>query len=108
VAMNLASETFLHKGKTWHRVPAEAYEAYVVGLDLGQSQDPSALSVVHYLRTPLGSWTPREGNHGGVLRQDVEVRYDVLHLERLQIGISYVDQVQYVAGNAAAKRNSPQ
>ena len=37
-------ETFTYRGQTWTRYPApSADEAFVMGVDLGQSQDPTAI-----------------------------------------------------------------
>jgi len=56
-------ETFTHHGETWTRYPAEADGAFILGCDLGQSQDPTAIIVLHHRRTPLETWTVDEKNH---------------------------------------------
>lgn len=54
-------ETFKYKGREWkqYAVP-KADEAYVMGVDLGQSQDPTALTVIHYTLTPTQDWEVNE------------------------------------------------
>jgi hypothetical protein len=93
-----AVERLEFKGETWYRFPAIAEERFVVGVDLGQSNDPTAVSVIHWTRTPLSSWTPRHavGNTRNTLWQDYEERFDVRYLERLPLGSPYPAQVQHV------------
>ena len=38
-------ETFRHKGKRWERILAEPYQRFTMGVDLGQSQDYTAISM---------------------------------------------------------------
>ena len=93
--MALTYETFPHKGVTWRRYPAApADEVYVMGLDLGQSQDPTAIAVLHATRTPLPTWT--KDDKGRTTRQDVLARFDVVHAERLKLETSYPEIVAYV------------
>jgi len=65
-----------------------------MGLDLGQSQDPTALSVLEWNRKPLETWTPRRSN-ANVLIQDSQDRYDIRHIERLRLGWSYPEMIAY-------------
>jgi hypothetical protein len=44
-------------GSNLERQPAEADEAFVMGVELGQSQDPTAIGVLHHTRVPLETWT---------------------------------------------------
>jgi hypothetical protein len=44
---------------------------------------------------PLDAWTPNEKR--ARVDQDVKVSYDVVHLERLRLNSSYVEQVAHVA-----------
>jgi hypothetical protein len=88
-------ETFPYKGETWTRHPADPPdEAYIAGVDLGQSQDPTAIIVLHHTRTPLDTWTVDEKRH--TTRQDIEERFDCVHAERVPLGTSYPDVVAYV------------
>ena len=69
---------------------------YCLGLDIGQVNDYSAISVVRRSRTPIA---PENGGIDGLtLRQRLtEPRYDVLFLKRLELGMTYPAQVDYVA-----------
>jgi hypothetical protein len=87
-------ETFEHRGETWTRHSAEADEAFVMGVDLGQSQDPTALVVLHHTHTPLETWTVDEKNHK--TKQNIEEYFDCVHAERVPLGTSYPDVVAYV------------
>jgi hypothetical protein len=94
--MAVTPETFTYKGQTWKRFHApKPDEAYVLGVDLGQSQDPSAVVVLHHTRTPLPTWSVIERTH--TTRQDVQERFDVVYAERLRLNSSYPDIVNYVS-----------
>ncbi len=80
----------------WHN--AEPLSKFYVGVDLGQSMDPTALSVLHHCRTPLDRGTTIRDEPGLLeQRQDVAEHFDVRHLERLPLGMSYTAIVQHVA-----------
>lgn len=74
---------------------ARPVNRWIVSADLGQSTDPTAICVMHHSVTPLETWKaiPERNLH----RQDRVERYDVRHLERLPLGMSYPEQVQRVA-----------
>jgi hypothetical protein len=66
-------------------------ERYVLSVDLGQSNDPTAIAVLHHqeheqFNTDLGVRGERERVES----------FDVRHLGRLPLGLSYVDQVSEV------------
>jgi hypothetical protein len=58
----------------------------VLSADLGQSQDPTAICVMEYLKGTQVTWKGRESPGG----EQFLVRY----LQRLPLGMSYVDQVR--------------
>ena len=88
-------ETFSYKDQNWTRLPAPpADEAFLAGLDLGQSTDPTALIVMRHHREPLDDWDVDKAKR--VTRQKVKQRFDVVHAERLPLGTSYPDVVQHV------------
>jgi hypothetical protein len=62
---------------------------YVLGADLGQSMDPTALCVLEHTHAF------REWERGG--RDQFEDAFDVRHLQRLPLGLSYPSVVQEVA-----------
>ena len=64
-------------------------DKFVVGVDLGQSMDPTAICVLqHRVISHL--------HYKGHLRQVGET-FDVRHLQRLPLGLSYPEQVDAVA-----------
>jgi hypothetical protein len=88
-------ETFEYRGQPWTRFPAPpADEAFIAGVDLGQSQDPTAIIVMRHTRVPLETWTVYEKKR--TTRQNVEEHFDVVHAERLPLGTPYPDVVQHV------------
>jgi hypothetical protein len=62
---------------------------FVVGVDLGQVADPTAICIIERITEPVEDWT-------SLLPVEVKSRFEVRHLERLKLGVSYVDQVAYV------------
>jgi hypothetical protein len=79
----------------WHQIPARAVDRYFMGVDIGQSSDPTAICVLQHRIIPLDTWTPnRKAEHW---KQDRQQFFDVRHLERLPIGRPYPEYVQNVA-----------
>lgn len=75
-------------------LPAKAVDRWIVGLDVGQSIDPSAVSAIQHVVTPVDEWK----YSGGVTwRQQSTEKFLVRHLERLPLGTPYPQQVQHVA-----------
>src|SRR5262245_574995 len=94
----MVTETFEHEGERWTRRRAKASEQFIVAADLGQSTDPTAISVLHHTITPLETWTTvRKPSGGGILTQDVVELFDIRHLERIPLGTSYLEVVERVA-----------
>lgn len=88
-------ETFKYRGHAWTRFLAPpGDEAFIAGVDLGQSQDPTALVVLRHTRTPLETWTVND--KARTTKQDIEERFDCVYAERVKLGTSYPDVVAYV------------
>jgi hypothetical protein len=70
---------------------------WVMGLDLGQSSDPTAISVLEHINGVLDS-NPEWERHCGIgsIPQVKAERVNVRHLERLPLGTSYPAIVQHV------------
>jgi hypothetical protein len=70
---------------------------YVIGADLGQAADPTAISVVQHDHgvLDLGSDFERHTNQSAHLQTEAQ-RYRVVHLERLRLGTPYGDVVRHV------------
>lgn len=79
----------------WRYSEARAVNKWLVGVDLGQSVDPTAICVMNHTVVPGENWTPIDQKH--IWRQDRVERFDVRHLERLPLGRPYPEQVQHVA-----------
>jgi len=94
-------ETFTHKGESWMRIAADPIDRWCVGVDLGQSSDPTAIAVVHHRVEPLeDEWITKRAtvpNRYHILRQKTDEWFEVPHLERLALGTSYPAIVQHVA-----------
>src|SRR5215216_2659946 len=78
----------------------------IVGVDLGQSQDPTAVTVIERGYVSAGAlynaeyWLPgnkwRERRQVYAAREPVKLEYHVRHLERPALGTSYVDVVERI------------
>lgn len=66
----------------------EEERTFMLGVDLGQSQDPTASAVVHYRKF--------FSHHASGSRKLVGNRFDVVHLERLPLGLAYPQVCQEV------------
>ena len=84
------TETFTHKGESWVRITADPVDRFCVGVDLGQSSDPTAIAIVRHRVEPLeDQWTQTRAkvrNAWNILRQNVEEVFEVPHLERVTLG----------------------
>ena len=92
--MAMMTEHFTYKRERWSRHWAEADEAFIMGVDLGQCMDPTAIIVLRYTRTPLDTWAVN--NEARTTKQDVQERFDVVHAERMPLGTRYPDVVAHV------------
>lgn len=79
----------------WRKLPARRVNRWIVGVDLGQSTDPTAICVLNHRVEPREKWTPND--NAKTWRQDRTEHFDVRHLERLPLGLPYPIQVQQVA-----------
>jgi hypothetical protein len=71
---------------------------WIVGVDLGQSSDPSAICVLENVEGVLDYNTPHERHtNTGLIPQKKAQRFLVKHLERLPLGLSYPVQIQHVS-----------
>ena len=72
----------------------------IVGIDLGQQRDPTALTVIERGYVPSGAlynahyWY--KGRELYSAREPVKLEYHVRHLERPSLGTSYVDVVERI------------
>ncbi|OSJ34221.1 hypothetical protein BSZ19_12825 [Bradyrhizobium japonicum] len=78
----------------WRSVYARPVDRWFVGVDLGQSTDPTAISVMNHRVLPLDGWDVIEKTR--TRRQKRMTHFDVRHLERLPLGMSYPQQIQRV------------
>ena len=80
-----------------------ASDCWVVGVDLGQASDPTAIAVEH-IKGALDPNSEIERHTGtGPLPQTPAERVYVRHLQRLPLGLSYPVQVQ-AANDLMARR----
>jgi hypothetical protein len=85
---------------SWRQVPAKPFDRWIVGVDLGQVSDPTAIAVLNHRVVALGTWTASEGRR--LWREDQTEHFDIKHLERLPLGSSYPSQVSHV-GNLLSR-----
>jgi hypothetical protein len=70
---------------------------WVIGVDLGQASDPTAIAVLEHVRGVLDPNSAYERHtNTGRLPQKLAERINARHLQRLPLGLSYPVQVQAV------------
>jgi hypothetical protein len=80
-------------------IPVRAEVEYCLGWDIGQTTDPSALALVRRQRTPIPF---EDGGVGSDLVQRLgDDVFITLALERLPLGLNYVDQAAIVKSRLA-------
>jgi hypothetical protein len=58
----MAMTQFLHKGETWTRHSVTPARTFIMGLDIGQSQDSTAMSVMEWNHVGTASRRLRLGD----------------------------------------------
>jgi hypothetical protein len=69
---------------------------FVVGVDIGQAVDPTAVAVVEHITGVIDGGSDYERHCGLPTEQKPAERVDVRHLQRLPLGLSYPNIVQRV------------
>ncbi|MGY8681193.1 hypothetical protein Q2941_25845 [Bradyrhizobium sp. UFLA05-153] len=78
----------------WTVIEARPRSAWVVGVDLGKSVDSTAIAIMHHTIKGTGEWT---ADHKTRTRREKSVqRFDLLHLQRLPLGMNYVAQANAI------------
>jgi hypothetical protein len=89
---------------------SETETSYIVGLDLGQKSDPSALTVVEkQIRAETRVKTRVSGpdQRGGKVTDRSRPRYNLVHLDRFELGTPYPEVVRQTAAVVRAEETGP-
>lgn len=78
----------------WKRVSACPIDEWVVGADLGKSVDNTAIAVMHH--TVTGTGEDIVDHRLKVRRERTIRRFDLVHLQRLPLGMNYVAQAHAI------------
>jgi hypothetical protein len=78
----------------YRRIEVRNKDAWVVGVDLGKSIDSTAIAIIHHTVNGLGTGRPNHATK--TWRQDSVQRFDLVHLQRLPLGMNYVAQAQAI------------
>jgi hypothetical protein len=74
----------------FHQIPVRNVDAWVVGVDLGKSVDSTAIAIIHHTIKGTDQW---QVNHARqIWREESIQRFDLVHLQRLPLGMNYVSQ----------------
>jgi hypothetical protein len=83
--------------KDWPMRPVRPIDRWILSADIGQSIDPTALSLLHHTRKAVpGDDAWKADAVRKVWRQAKVERFDILNLKRLPLGVSYTVQVDHV------------
>jgi len=91
----MAVTDFFHKGESWRRITIEPVQRFIMGVDLAQSVDFTAIAVMKHHRTTRDHF--HVDDETKILRQNADEHFDLVHLERLKRGMPYPEIVQHVA-----------
>lgn len=79
----------------YRQIPVKPRDDWHVGLDIGQSIDPSALAVInHVVTADEKEWVCDDKNR--LWKQSKTERCYVRHLERLPLGMAYPEQIAHI------------
>jgi hypothetical protein len=84
-----------HIGEHWKNVPFRPRGGYVVGVDPGQSVDPTAIAVLDWQRCATDTWRVA-ANGSNVRYQQSTDSFRVRHLERLPLGMNYIAVAEHI------------
>jgi hypothetical protein len=70
--------------------PARKVDAWVVGVDLGKSIDSTAIAIIHHTIKGTDEWKVNHERQSW--REEAIQRFDLVHLQRLPLGMNYVSQ----------------
>jgi hypothetical protein len=79
----------------YREYPVRPRNDWYVGMDVGQSVDPSALAAVNHIVTP-GEW--KYNDTARIWKQQKIERFNVRHLERIPLQTPYPAQIAHVRG----------
>jgi len=89
---------------------SETETSYILGLDLGQKSDPSALTVVEkqvQTETRVETSVSGPNRRGGTVTERARPRHDLVHLDRFELGTPYPEIVRQAAAVMAAPETGP-
>ena len=87
------------KRADWPQIHARPVDEFYLGLDIGQSIDPSAVCVLQHVVTPLDDW--HQNTKLRHWKQGKTEQFLIRHLERLRLQMPYPEQIGYVSSMLA-------
>lgn len=84
----------MNRAADYRQIPARKVDAWVVGVDLGKSMDSTAIGIIHHTVKGTDKW---DVNHAQeTWREESVQRFDLVHLQRLPLGMNYVAQAHRI------------
>lgn len=80
----------INNGADYRQIPARKVDAWVVGVDLGKSIDSTAIGIIHHTIQGTDKWNVNHDRQ--TWREEAIQRFDLVHLQRLPLGMNYVSQ----------------
>jgi hypothetical protein len=90
----MAVADIIYNGESWRRITVEPAQRFIMGVDLAQSVDFTAIAIMDHHRSPRDHFQVNDETK--VLRQNADEHFDLVHLERLKRGMPYPEIVQHV------------
>ena len=89
---------FVHHGKSCRRILVEPMREFVVGCDLGQMGDSTAIAIVEYMKMGTGEFEVYEGRNGITFIEEKYTEwYDLRELQKIKLETSYDLVVDHIA-----------
>jgi hypothetical protein len=79
---------------SYRQIPARAVNKWYVGLDVGQSIDPTAFAALQHVVTPGEEWDRNDAKQ--IWRQQKTEKFLVRYIERLPLQTPYPQQIEHV------------
>jgi hypothetical protein len=92
------TECFQYRGETWTRYlcPSKAELAFIMGVDLAQAVDYTAVAVLRHTRTPLPIDDAAIDRRARTIKQQVDDKFDVVYAERMPLGTAFPAVIAHV------------
>jgi hypothetical protein len=84
----------INNAADYRQISSRKVDAWVVGVDLGKMNDSTAIGIIHHTIQGTDKWNVDHARQ--TWRQEAIQRFDLVHLQRLPLGMNYVAQAHAI------------